>query len=267
MKWYLIGLSIFLSGKAGAKEISTYHFCTNDHQFEFVKSKYLPDSNGKGTTYPIISVDVPLGFYRFTQPKAVSIATPVSSFSFGLGISFLFGQRYTGRWQTALGYQNFSPKAKSNSNSSFETAKLHYLRIPLQYQFYLNNNMNLFAGAGAYGSVLLANSADGIFIRTKPEKIDAGFISSLGLWLVPRLLVQVQAQWGMINVDEAIPQFIKRNQSYSIIISFGVSNNLKKIKTKNGITFMPGNIKSSKKSEAKGASKKASPIFKKVLPI
>lgn len=263
MKRYLIGVSILFFGKASATEVLSCHSWSN-HQFVSFTRNYLPDSNGKGTTYPIISVDVPIGLYQF---NTVSIVAPATSFSYGLGFSFLFGQRYTGRWQTALGYQYFSPKAKNNSSASTEMAKLHYLKIPLQYQFYLNNSLNVYAGAGAYGSFLIGNSANGIFKRMNPEKIDAGIISSVGFWLVPRLQIQLQAQWGMIRVDKATPQIINRNQSYNIVICFGVSNNSNKIKTKNGVSLIPGDIKAPKKSGKNRSLKKTSPIFKKVLPI
>lgn len=175
---------------------------------------------------PYVTMDLSLGISTASTSKIAATpfkgSTPI--FSFGTGLGFVLRDGRAGRMPTGVYYQmaGLTTKIKNGSGSTFNNKlQLHYFKVPIQYQFYLDDEKRYFAGGGAYASFLLGKKQNGSVFRVENiSKTDAGIAISGGCWLTSSWMVEANIHWGVVDVDNSQGTSVQSNRLFFIKFSY-----------------------------------------------
>lgn len=141
----------------------------------------------------------------------------------GAGIELLLlDAAATGRIPVGLQYQFAAFLVEGIDVASGAPVKnnvrLQYLKVPLQYQFYIDRNDRLFVGAGGYAALLISKQQTvNMFKLDDMNKGDAGVVLSAGYRLAAQWMIQANAQWGLTTLEkESINAYLNRNRCYTL---------------------------------------------------
>lgn len=174
------------------------------------------------------SITAAFGISETTVQNLNGSLSAKNKFSYGIGADAVFFDGFTGRLPVGLYYQT----------AGLSIVDLQYVKVPLQYQFYIDKVKRLFAGGGGYAGYLVGSGQSGAnFELDNLNNSDYGAMASAGYWLtlnkydnVARLIVQFNAQWGMKDIDSSPGASLNHNRLYYFTISYtpgvGRSNRL-----------------------------------------
>jgi hypothetical protein len=157
----------------------------------------------------------PSGFWFAIQTGVSSVASKnipsylksKNGWLVGAGLELLLIDRSAGRVPIGLHYQvsAFSVQGKDPASGEQITndLKMQYLKLPLQYQVYINRSKRLFIGGGGYAALLIKTKQTGtVFNVDELNRAEFGAMLSAGYSLSTRWVLQANAQWGITSVDE-----------------------------------------------------------------
>jgi hypothetical protein len=201
-------------------------------EINFIPPSLLPaglKNKGKGDALPVyIQLSATFGLSQTTVSNLSDALQADRRFSYGAGVDVVFADGFTGRMPTGIYYQS----------SGVSIAELHYIKVPLQYQFYVDGVKRLFLGGGGYGGYLVGSKQTSTaFNLDNFKSTDAGVMASTGYWLTlnkydftARLIFQFTAQWGMVDIDPSEGSNLDKNRMYYLSVTYtpfaGRSNRL-----------------------------------------
>jgi hypothetical protein len=157
----------------------------------------------------------PSGFWFTIQAGASSASVknipfylkPKSGWLAGAGIELLLIDRSAGRMPIGLHYQISAFSIQGTDPASGEKItndlQMQYLKLPLQYQLYIDRSKRLFIGGGGYTTLLLKTKQTGTILNVeKLNRAEFGVMLSAGYSLSTRWVLQANAQWGLTSIDE-----------------------------------------------------------------
>jgi hypothetical protein len=187
------------------------------------------NNKGKGDALPVyIQLSATFGLSQTTVSNLSDALQADRRFSYGAGVDVVFADGFTGRMPTGIYYQS----------SGVSIAELHYIKVPLQYQFYVDGVKRLFLGGGGYGGYLVGSKQTSTaFNLDNLKSTDAGVLASTGYWLTlnkydftARLIFQFTAQWGLVDIDPSTGSNLDKNRMYCLSVTYtpfaGRSNRL-----------------------------------------
>ncbi|MBP6686895.1 MAG: PorT family protein [Lacibacter sp.] len=144
----------------------------------------------------------------------------------GAGIELMLLDAAFGRVPIAVHYQiaGFSIEGTDpgSGTASSNTIQLQYLKIPVQYQFYVLKEKRLFIGGGVYASFLISKKQTiRMFNMEEINNADAGIMLSAGYRLNPQLMLQANAQWGLTALEKSTAAtHLDKNRFYFFSLLF-----------------------------------------------
>ena len=184
-----------------------------------------PDSSGKGK-----KGNVEYGWKieageSFSTMSVSDLSTRISltpKLSVLAGISFVADDFRLGRFVTGTQYQQGGVHvATKDVTAGSGTISLHYLKIPVQYHFYLGRTKRLFAGGGGYIAALVSHSSEQLSLNYEEIKNhDAGAIVTIGFRLAPRFILEGGIQKGLVNIDVSEARRTSRNGMAFLLLSY-----------------------------------------------
>lgn len=140
--------------------------------------------------------------------------------SYGAGLDAVLLDGFFGRLPIGVYYQS----------AGLSVAELNYIKIPVQYQFYIGTVKRLFLGGGVYKGWLVSSSPNGSGLDLgNLKKTDTGLMASAGYWLTlnkfnktARLILQASAQWGLTDIDSSTGSNLDKNRMYFVSIGYSL---------------------------------------------
>lgn len=144
----------------------------------------------------------------------------------GAGLELLLLDGGTGRIPVGVQYQFsvFSVEGMDPASGAKISNKLQlqYMKLPLQYQFYIDRSKRLFIGAGGYGALLVTKKQTGTtFNVDRMNNTEFGAMLSAGYSLSTRWVLQANAQWGITEMNQLTTGTqLHKNRFYFLSLSF-----------------------------------------------
>ena len=183
-----------------------------------------PDSSGKGTKKGNVEYGWKVEAGEAMTTMSVTDLSPRTTLSpkFGLiaGLSFVADDFRVGRLVIGAQYQQAGVKTTTKDVGD-GVVLLHYLKIPVQYHFYIGRSKRLFVGGGGYIAPLLSHSTEQLSLNfEKYKNYDAGAMLTAGYRLTPHILLEGGVQSGFVNVDASEARRSSRNGMAFLLLSF-----------------------------------------------
>lgn len=183
-----------------------------------------PDTSGKGKSKGNVEygwkVEAGESFSTMSISDVSSRTTLSPKLSFLGGLSFIADDFRVGRLVISAQYQQGGVRVATKDVGD-GVILLHYLKIPVQYHFYIGRSKRLFAGGGGYIAPLLSHSTEQLSLNfEKYKNYDAGMMATAGYRLTPRILLEGGVQRGFVNVDASEARRSARNGMAFLLLSF-----------------------------------------------
>ena len=184
-----------------------------------------PDSSGKGTKKGNVEYGwkVEAGEAMTNMSVSDLSARTILSPKFGFiaGLSFVADDFRVGRLVISAQYQQAGVKVGTKGVDEGGSISLHYLKIPVQYHFYIGRSKRLFAGGGGYIAPLLSHRSEQLSLNYEEIKNhDAGAMATIGFRLTPRFILEGGVQKGLVNIDVAEARRASRNGMAFLLLSY-----------------------------------------------
>lgn len=185
-----------------------------------------PDSSGKGSKKGKVEYSWKVEEGEAMTGMSVSDLSSRTRLSpkFGLiaGFSFVADDFRVGRLVISAQYQQAGVKiATKDVAEGAGSISLHYLKIPVQYHFYIGRSKRLFAGGGGYIAPLLSHRSEQLSLNYEEIKNhDAGAMATIGFRLTPRFILEGGVQKGLVNIDVAEARRTSRNGMAFLLLSY-----------------------------------------------
>jgi len=183
-----------------------------------------PDTSGKGKGKGNVEygwkVEAGESFSSMSISDVSARTTLSPKLSFLGGISFIADDFHVGRLVIGAQYQQGGVKVTTKDVGD-GVILLRYLKIPVQYHFYIGRSKRLFAGGGGYIAPLLSHTTEQMSLNfEKYKNHDAGAMLTAGYRITPRILLEGGVQKGFVNVDASEARRTARNGMAFLLLSF-----------------------------------------------
>lgn len=185
-----------------------------------------PDTSGRGTKKGNVEYSWKVEAGESFSTMSISDLSPRTTLSPKLsflgGVSFIADDFRVGRLVIGAQYQQGGVKvATKDIDGDGSGISLHYLKIPVQYHFYIGRSKRLFAGGGGYIAPLLSHHSEQMsFNFEKIKNHDAGAMATIGFRLTPRFILEGGVQRGFVNIDVSESRRTTRNGMAFLLLSY-----------------------------------------------
>lgn len=139
----------------------------------------------------------------------------------GAGFDYAFGERFSLRPMLYYSTKGCTYGENTMGFSPDETLRLNYLEIPVyaSYHIGLGQEKSLVVNTGPYMAYLLSHTSSPAMEKLDLKRVDMGIGAGLDFH-VRRMVVGVEAQYGISNLAKATDGAAMHNINYSLVLGY-----------------------------------------------